>query len=279
MARSYNYAVLRLAPDPARGEAVNLGILVFRDEDVDVRLGEVMTRARALYPEVNADQLHEGVELFRRFGAVKLSVSDRHRTLSRLGLFALGELGYFTVDNDTSTVYEQNVARLVRLFTVAPRSVKTRRRAISPLGTTIRKLFRQEKVLASIGDAAAINEHKIVPEWPLPTRPSLQADLALRNTIMRVCEVVELPLGDEGMPPSAFFEGIVTLDVARREANATETVLAYRAVGPSARIDEALGIANPQNRLVDWDDVIQRDEFLHEWIAAARTHSHQQQPG
>jgi len=279
MARSYSFAVLRLAPDPARGEAVNLGIVVFRDEDVDVRLGEVMTRARALYPEASADQLHEGVELFRRFGAVKLSVSDRHRSLSRLGLFALGELGHFTVDNDTSTVYEENVDRLVRLFTVAPRSVKTRRRAISPLGTAVRKLFRQEKVLANIGDAAAINEHKIVPEWPIPTRPSLQADLALRNTIMRVCEVVELPLGDEGMPPSAFFEGIVTLDVARREANATETVLAYRAVGPSARIDEALGIANPQNRLVDWDDVIQRDEFLHDWITAARTHSHQLQRG
>jgi len=98
MARSYSFAVLRLAPDPARGEAVNLGIVVFRDEDVDVRLGEVMTRARALYPEASADQLHEGVELFRRFGAVKLSVSDRHRSLSRLGLFALGELGHFTVD-------------------------------------------------------------------------------------------------------------------------------------------------------------------------------------
>lgn len=272
MARSYNFAVLRLAPDPARGEAVNLGVVVFRDDDVDVRIGEVMTRARLLYPEATADQLHEGVELFRRFGSAKLPAHDRHRTLSRLGLFALGELGHFSVDNDAPATYEENIARLLRLFTAPPRGVKTRRRSSSPLATAVRKLFRQEKVLANIGDTAAINEHKIVPEWPIPTRPSLHADLALRNTIMRVCEVVELPLGDEGAPPPAFFEGIVTLDVARREASAAETVLAYRAVGPSSRIDETLGIANPHmNRLVDWDDVTQREQFLHEWVTAART--------
>ena len=142
--------------------------------------------------------------------------------------------------------------------------------------TEVRKLFRHEKVLANIGEAAAINEHKIVPEWPIPTRPSLQADLALRNAIMRVCEVVHLPLGDEGAPPASFFEGIVTLDVARREANAVETVLAYRAAGPSARIDEALGIANPNtNKLVNWDDLSQREQFLHEWIMAARTQPQQ----
>lgn len=276
MARSFNFAVLRLSPDPARGEAVNLGIVVFRDDDVDVRIGEVMTRARLLYPEATADQLHEGVELFRRFGAAKLPAHDRHRTLSRLGLFALGELGHFTVDNDAPATYNENVARLLRLYTAPPRGVKTRRRASSPLSTAVRKLFRQEKVLANIGDAGAINEHKIVPEWPIPMRPSLQADLALRNTIMRVCEVVELPLGDEGAPPAAFFEGIVTLDVARREANAAETILAYRAVGPSSRIDEALEIANPRiNKLVDWDDVAQREQFLHEWVTAARTQPQQ----
>ena len=100
MARSYSFAVLRLAPDPARGEAVNLGIVVFRESEVDVRIGEVITRARLLYPEATAERLHEGVELFRRLGSVPLPIRDRHRSLSQLGLFALGELGHFTVDSD-----------------------------------------------------------------------------------------------------------------------------------------------------------------------------------
>jgi hypothetical protein len=38
MARSFEFAVLRLAPDPARGEAINLGIVVFIEGDLDIRI-------------------------------------------------------------------------------------------------------------------------------------------------------------------------------------------------------------------------------------------------
>jgi hypothetical protein len=188
--------------------------------------------------------------------------------LSRLGVFTLGELGYFTVEDDLPETYEAHIARLLDLFASSPK------RAIRPkpagrLQTQIRKVFRDERVLASIGDAAAISEHKIVPDWPIPNRPSLKADLALRNRIMRVCEVVELKL-DDSKPPAALFEGVVTLDVAHKEVHAEQTVLAYRASGASARIDEALSIARLHaTHLVDWDRPQERETFLHEWISAA----------
>ncbi len=271
MARSFEFAVLRLAPDPARGEAINLGIVVFTEDGVDVRIGEVITRARVLYPEVTPDLLREGVAVIQRLGAVPLSATDRHKSLRNLGIFTLGEIGYFGVSDDLRETYEGHVERLLRLFTSTTRGIKTRTRAVSKLNTTVRKVLRAEKVLAPIGDAGAISEHKIVPEWPLPNRPSLRADLALRNRIMRVCELVELNLGDDGPPPAALFEGVVTLDVAQREAKAKQTVFAYRATGPSARIDEALSLARLHaSKLVNWDVRRERDEFLHEWIDAAK---------
>ncbi|WP_410706222.1 DUF3037 domain-containing protein [Bradyrhizobium sp. BWC-3-1] len=46
MAHTFDFAVLRLVPDNARGESVNLGVVVFRDGEIDVRLGKVLTRAR-----------------------------------------------------------------------------------------------------------------------------------------------------------------------------------------------------------------------------------------
>jgi hypothetical protein len=271
MARSYSFAVLRLSPDPARGEAINLGIVVFRDGDVDVRIGTVTTRARIVCSEATPDRIHEGAEIIRRLDAPTLPLVDRHRSMRRFGLFELGELGYFTAENDAEATYEAHIDRLLRLYTATMRGSSVRRRSASALATSVRKLFRQEKVLAALGDAAAINEHKIVPDWPIPTRPSLQADLALKNRIMRVCEVVELSLADEGTPPGALFEGVVTLDVAGRETGAEERVFAFRATGPSARIDEAIGIAQPHaTSLVNWDDVEQREQFLHSWIMAAR---------
>jgi hypothetical protein len=103
------------------------------------------------------------------------------------------------------------------------------------------------------------------------TRPSLRANLALKNSIIRVCEIVDLRLSDDGPVPASFFEGVVTLDVAQREANAQQTVLAYRAAGPAARIDDALGIARLHaSCLVNWDEKNEQEDFLHEWINAAK---------
>ena len=271
MARSFDFAVLRLMPDAARGEAVNLGLVVFRADSIEVRIGEVMTRARLLCPEVSPDLIREAIGVMQRFGSAPLPVKERYAAISQIGPFALGALGYFTAEDETSAAFERHVDRLMKLFVTVPHPKGVRLRAKTTIATSIRKAFRAEKVLATIGDAGAISEHKIVPEWPIPLRPSLRVDFALRNRIMRVCEMVDLNIGDDGTPPPKFFEGVVTLDVAQNAAGAEQRIFAYRASGPSTGIDEALSIAESHaSMLVDLDNSTQRDEFLHEWIGAAK---------
>lgn len=274
MARSFEFSVLRLMPDPARGEMINLGVVVFREGEVDVRVGEVVTRARLLYPDLTPETLREGIAILQRLGAVSLPTAERYASLRHIGPFVLGELGYFTAEEDTAQSYESNLARVMRVFTSATRSTPKFSRSTSRLTTMVRKAFRGEKVLAQVGDAGAISEHKIVPEWPLPSRPSLRADLALSNGIVRVCEIVDLNMSDDGPAPPSLFEGVVTLDVAHRVADAQQTVFAYRAVGATARIDEALGIASIHaSDLVNWDNKKEQEDFLHQWIIAAKNPS------
>lgn len=269
MARSCEFAVLRLSPDAARGEAINLGVVVFGPKGVDVRIGEVRTRARILYPELSEQLLSEWLASFKRLASVDLPVSELHRALQRVGPLSLGQLGQFTAEDELR--YEAQVSTLIGYFVKPQRNSAKREHRASRLVTSIRKVFRNEKLLANVGDAAAIDEHKIVPDWPLPTRPSLRASLALKNSLMRVCEVVELDLSDDSPPPAALFSGVVTLDVAQREAQASQRVFAYRARGSATRIDEVLGIASLHaNKLVDWDAQQQRQEFIDEWIEAAQ---------
>lgn len=269
MVRSCEFAVLRLSPDAARGEAINLGVVVFGPTGVDMRIGEVRTRARILYPELSEQLLSDWLKNFKRLACADLPVRELHRALQRVGPLSLGELGQFAAEDDIK--YEAQVSTLIGYFVKPQRVHAKRERGASRLVTTIRGVFRSEKVLANVGDAAAIEEHKIVPEWPLPTRPSLRASLALKNRLMRVCEVVELDLSDDAPPPPALFSGVVTLDVAQREASAEQCIFAYRARGPVARIDEALGIAHLHaNKLVDWDVQQQRQNFIDEWIEAAQ---------
>jgi hypothetical protein len=270
MAHTYSFAVLRLVPDIARGESINLGLVVFRDDSIDVRIGEVLTRARLLYPELTEADLSSALDVIRRLGNVPMPAADRRRVLSKIGAFALGELGSFTVVDDTAASYEDRVAALLSTFVVPSRSALIKKRPPSKLTTEVRKIFRNEKVLAAIGDAAALSEHKIVPEWPIPTRPSIRANFALLNGSMRVCELVDMDLGKDGPPPSAFFEGVVTLDVAQKEAKAAQRVFAYRAKGAAARIDEALAIAHMHaSEIVNWQNKRERETFVHDWVTAA----------
>ncbi len=83
MARSFEFAVLRLAPDPARGEAINLGVVVFLDGKVDIRIGEVVTRAKLPIPKRFPDVLREGVTVLQRLGAIGMSAEIA------TGLFAM----------------------------------------------------------------------------------------------------------------------------------------------------------------------------------------------
>src|SRR5947209_324701 len=106
MARTFEFAVLRLVPDVTRAESVNLGLVVFQDRAVDVRMGEVLTRARFLYPELTDAEMSAGIDILKKLGSVPVSASERHRALSSLGAFVLGPLGTFTVSDDRAETYE-----------------------------------------------------------------------------------------------------------------------------------------------------------------------------
>ena len=87
MAHTFEFAVLRLVPDVARAESINLGVVVFRDGSVEISVGEVLTRARVLFPEMNENELNKNIDVLKRLGTVPLSARDRHRALAKIGAF------------------------------------------------------------------------------------------------------------------------------------------------------------------------------------------------
>ena len=274
MHNMYDFSVLRLVPDTVRGEVINIGIVVFKGDGLDVRLRPTMTRARSIYPEFNDELLNEAVKNLQRLGSVDLSPIELHRGLSHIGPLALGDLGYFTAKDDSLESYEANIVRLLNIFVAAPKtSTVSEHRPSSRLAAGVRGIFRREKVLAKSGDVGALQEHKIVPAWPLPNGSDLKADLALKNGIMRVCEIVDLSVGSDDRLPLGLYEGVVTLDASQSLANAEERVFAYRGGVHSSKVDAALKLAQMHaNRFVDWDNVSDRETFVHDWInAAART--------
>jgi Protein of unknown function (DUF3037) len=274
MAHSFKFAVIRLSPDSLRGEAVNLGIAVFRDGNIETHTGRILTKARSLVPEFSSSLLEKSLNILRRFASVDMPVEEKHRAISSLGLIRLGELGSFeSVDIDGDD-YRENIRFLLSTFVSEPRSTRGPSiEANKRLATDIKAVFRLEGLLANEKDQNAISQHKIVPNWALPQRPNLQLDLAVKNGSLRVCEILELDFEDGGKLPANFFESAVKLKTACDVAQATETVFAYKARGPKSQIDDALELANSYStRLLNWEVQSERRKFIQDWTDAATAH-------
>jgi hypothetical protein len=87
---------------------------------------------------------------------------------------------------------------------------------------------------------------------------------------MRVCAISDLSGGSDDRLPSGLYEDVLTLDAAGTFANAQERVFAYRGGKHVAKVEAALKLADMHaTRLVDWDNSVERTNFLSEWVAAA----------
>ena len=56
MDRFFKYAVLRAIPDPRRGEVVNIGLAIFHEQTVDVRMAPTLSKVLALDPGIDIYQ-------------------------------------------------------------------------------------------------------------------------------------------------------------------------------------------------------------------------------
>jgi hypothetical protein len=67
MAHCYKFAIVRLAPDTVRDERINVGAVVFSDDDLDVRVSRRLDKVRAISAAADVDMLRDLVENMRGF--------------------------------------------------------------------------------------------------------------------------------------------------------------------------------------------------------------------
>ncbi len=252
MASFYKYAIVRLAPDDARDERVNVGIAVFKDGELDVRVAKRIDKVRALSLALDSKQLVQLLENLRRLdeGLGKVaggSVDERRSALARLGPLSLSELGTFVAKDVTE--YDSRLNALVKHL-VEPEAPPVRvREKRSGLLTQLKHSLRKEKVLAKRDEG--LGSHRILTSYQL--EEGLVADLILQNSAMHVVETVDATRDEESarkaigdIAISAF-----VLETARLKfgENQTKARLVYDA---SARLEAAtkpsLDVAEKQER-------------------------------
>lgn len=184
MDRCFKYCVLRLMPDPVRGEVVNIGLIIFTDGGIDLRIGKNLAKAQALVPHLSIDGLDELKEELGDIAGL-LNPEEALPLLKSYGPFTVSELGYFTANDDK---YEAKIEQIMR-WLVSPPAKPSAREGRSRLATEIRSELKRHKLLGN--SIEEMHKNKVVAGYELPGEDDLAVDFAIKNGLYRFTQVID----------------------------------------------------------------------------------------
>lgn len=267
MARCYKFAIVRLAPDDARDERINIGAMIITEDGLDLRLPPRLDKIRAISSAVDTDMVRELVsnikDIDERLKSSGIKEEARLDILSRVGPLSLSKIGTFSAQD--MNAYEDRIAVIMRSMVDPEPALPRQREKRSKLLTQVKTIFRQEGVLAKKDEG--IESHRIVPSYALDE--GLVADLVLKNGFYHVVETVDASSDEDSLRKTIAGIGIAGLVLERARMKfgeqATRARLVYNASASLERIAKPSldAVANQHAELVNWSSAEDRRKFIH----------------
>jgi len=183
----YRYAVVRAVPDPRKGEVINIGVVVFHSETVDVRIAPSLNKLIMLDGSIDLDEIRHLPQVLAEWTARFDSVQEKHDAIQAFGIVTLSDLGTF---RETPTLtYEDQVATLMKTLVLPRGREQSDGKSTNRISTRLREIFRKKDVLGK--DEDDIRRHLVVPNFPIDRGENLYAEFALRNGAYWFTETVD----------------------------------------------------------------------------------------
>lgn len=189
------YSVLRYAPYSNRAEHVNVGLLVLLPTgEVRAHIASNLKKVQVFDPCVNLDKIREmekGLPLFAM-----------ERKWNHEALFAelqgLGMVTPFPTPSifafDGELEYEAIIAGALSSLVEPRKKGRSLRDPVSRLFLDVKSTFSQFNWLGKNADE--INNHLIVPRFPVSVEEGVTAEFALRNGKLHIIETVDFRPGN-----------------------------------------------------------------------------------
>ncbi|WP_247494594.1 DUF3037 domain-containing protein [Bradyrhizobium sp. 164] len=272
MAPSYKFSVVQLATEEDRGERLNVGVVIFNEDRLDIRVGRRLEKVRAISAAIDPDDVQRALEgmstLDQKLRDGGAEFSDRLKFLSKLGPLTLSKFGVFEAEGASS--YETRVAAILKALVDAEPAPLRSKEKRSKLLTQMKRIFRDEKVLAKRHED--LSSHRIVSQYEVAE--GLTADLVLKNGAYHVVETVDAS-GDESTFRKAVSEiGVAALVLERARmkfGEGTSARLVYEASASLERVamPSLEAAAHQGAELVNWASVADRSKFVHHLASLA----------
>jgi len=258
MAHIFNYAVLMAIPDPRRGERVNVGLIVFLPDRVDLRFSE-LRKIRALRSgnwERYVSDVQRSINANYTSGTEPKVFIEGFSMLE--GVIQCSDLAWFSVDKVEQ--YETRVSDILSTLVHKPRP-ETRPARSTRINTEIARTFRHSRVLAKSDEP--VDRGRVVRNLTISVEDDLTADFALKNGIYHVTATLDLRRANVDKGQAAI--KAITLD---RASHSFETEV--RRIGVYAAPHDAAQFRPHIHMLgeyaddtYNWADPRQREAYLH----------------
>lgn len=195
MGPSYKYALLQATPDPRRRERVNVGLVVFRPDRLDLRFGEL----RKLQALTGRKWEKYATDYKRRASSLFAPGAKEDLLLKRLSaleaVIVPSQFGWMTATSEEE--YERRVSEILNAFITKPVSSKpTKERR---LNTEIAAAFKKARILGDKDDA--LDSHKVMRDVYL--EDDIRADFVVKNGVYHVTATLDLRKQDTNIAEAA----------------------------------------------------------------------------
>jgi hypothetical protein len=183
----YDYSLIRYMPDARRGEVVNIGILVYRPQQVDVQLLPNLAKARQLDASLSIRDLDELPRVINTLVASTASADEMYALIADLGSIKLSKPAYFVAN--TTEEYATRIREIMRDL-VTPKSAKATEKPQGRLITALKKQFQHMRLLAEPGIDVSKN-HLVSFGYPVDEDSELVVDFAQKNGRWHVTQTID----------------------------------------------------------------------------------------
>jgi hypothetical protein len=260
MEHTYKYAILTAIPDPRRGERVNIGIVVFKGDELDVRFQQASSKLKALTGRTFDSRIQSIARHIKNFAPT----ATAEEILSQIGAIdpIVSPTGVGIINVHDTADYERSLGEILASLILPPR--QKRIESQSRINTEIAKVFNKQGVLAKAN--AKITEKKIVRDYSIAPSEGLKADFALKNGKMHVASTLDLRKSNASLAEAALKS--IVLDKAEKvfgkRGPGVRTIGVYAVVAnmrPHFKQHIEL-LGDYADEIYNWEDDRQHDKFL-----------------
>lgn len=190
--KSFKYSVIKYMPDPKRGEVINVGLVIFLPQKLDVRVINASAKLRMLDGNSSLDDIEN---LKSSIEEISKLAGSTERSLSILKGFRtpsyLSDPCEFIIDDERQ--YEQRVRNLFNLL-IKPHSSKEKVARTPRILSHLKDKFEAMDLLAKTTDD--LSKHKVVYNYPLNEKSGFHADFILKNGKFHITEAIDFNVND-----------------------------------------------------------------------------------